>query len=65
MYVMFLHCLERERGEREKRDNRLAHVQREGEKERERWPIRKLIRKCIVMITKYWLNYHGQQVVFL
>lgn len=36
MYVMFLHCLERERGEREKRDNRLAHIQREGESERER-----------------------------
>lgn len=36
MYVMFLHCLERERGEREKRDNRLAHIQREGERGREK-----------------------------
>lgn len=36
MYIMFLHCLEREGGGREKRDNRLAHIQREGERGRER-----------------------------
>lgn len=58
--VLLLHCLE-EKEKGEIIDCRLVHLQRERKREREekrkreRWPICKLIRKCIVMTTKYWL----------